>query len=818
MQIFFYFLIKYAKIILVIKNKNQKMGRKRKKRRYQEEYYSLSHETKKGILIIALFAISLIVILSFLNLAGTAGIYIDKMFGIVFGWGRYFLPIILAGIGYVLARPNKYEISIANYIGLFLFFLSFHGLLHIRIPFKHSYELAFSGLGGGLVGFGVNYFLLMYLGVWASLIILIAIIVTSVLLTFNTSIETIIEKTNIFKFLSPAFRKNRDSEEDGENDEEDEDEEDDEEEEDEDEIDEETKSVESLPQEQLAFSSKSVKEQKTERTKIKTPRINIDLPIELLDDKSSQPTSGDIKLGQERIQKTLENFNIPVEMGDVKVGPTVTQYTLKPSEGIKLSRITSLNNDLALSLAAHPIRIEAPIPGKSLVGIEVPNKRPAIVRIREVLEDKSFKKRDANLYIALGKDVSGKCWNYNLAKMPHLLVAGATGSGKSVCLNSIIISLLYQNNPEDLRFIFVDPKRVELPVYNGIPHLLTPVITDVTKTVYALRWAITEMDQRFDELAKYKHRNIESYNKTAKEKMPNIVIIIDELADLMVAAAAEVEACIIRLTQMARAVGIHLVVATQRPSVDVITGLIKANIPSRIAFSVASVMDSRTILDSAGAEKLVGKGDMLFTAPDSSAPRRIQGNFVSDDEIKRVVDFLKDATDGDVDYNDEIVNKSGSNGGSNFEFKDNADDELFEEAKEIVIKAGKASASLLQRRLRVGYARAARLIDLLEDNGIVGPSEGAKPREILIDRVNALASQQSKLEEIEEEIEDEDIGNDEHEESIENEEDDDDNEYEEDDDNEDAEYKDEEDDLDEETDDEDKTPSPKKKSNEDEIY
>ncbi|MBT7007421.1 DNA translocase FtsK, partial [Candidatus Falkowbacteria bacterium] len=448
---------------------------------------------------------------------------------------------------------------------------------------------------------------------------------------------------------------------------------------------------------------------------------------------------------------------------------------------------------------------------------------------RETFESKDFKKRKSNLHLALGKDVSGRCWADDLSKMPHLLVAGATGAGKSVCLNSIILSLLYQNNPDTLRLILVDPKRVEFPIYNGIPHLMTPVITDVTKTVYALRWAIAEMDNRFDILSKQNKRDIASYNAVNKTKLPYLVIIIDELADLMVAAAAEVETSIIRLTQMARAVGIHLIVATQRPSVDVITGLIKANIPARIAFSVASLMDSRTILDSAGAEKLVGKGDMLFMTPATSTPRRLQGNFVSDEEIKRVVEFLKNATDEEPSYNDEVVSKP--SGPTSFDYKGGSsggggnDDELFDDAKECVIKAGKASASFLQRRLRIGYARAARLIDLLEDAGIVGPAAGAKPRDILSTGEPAVAEtlkpeipsnsnyeDPEPLDDYDEEIEDED----------------DEDEYEEDSDIQEEELDDEEiDEEDEdflEDDDEEEEEEPKKKSNknkgdeEDEIY
>lgn len=696
----------------------------KRRSRYQEiEYYNLSPETKRGIFIIALFLVALLSILSFLNLAGTAGLYIDLGLGLAFGWGRYLFPLVLIGLGYALARPEKYHVSIANIVGILLFYLSIHGLLHLNIPDENKWDLALSGLGGGALGHFVVLPFQIYLGPWASLIILFGTTIIGILLMFNTSVEGLLAKMNILKFI-PRFRQEKAIGEEISIDEE------------------EAEEIRSgdgkeAKTEEVKFSAKSLLGKKPDSAPtIRNPKIKIDLPMNLLDDKVSKPQSGDIKLGMEKIQRTLQNFHIDVEMGDVQVGPTVTQYTLKPAEGIKLARITALHNDLALSLAAHPIRIEAPIPGKSLVGIEVPNRKPAIVRIREILESMAFKKRTSNLTIALGKDVSGKCWAANVNDMPHLLVAGASGSGKSVYLHAVIISLLYQNNPETLRLILIDPKRVELPIYNGIPHLLTPVITDVTKTVYALRWTISEMDRRFDILAKTKKRNIDSYNLTSEDKMPHLIIIIDELADLMVAAAAEVEACIIRLTQMARAVGIHLVVATQRPSVDVITGLIKANIPCRIAFSVASLVDSRTILDCSGAEKLVGRGDMLYMSPQTAKPFRLQGAYISDHEKNNIVNFLRNACGNAPDYQEEIMDKPSS--ATSFDFQGGSDDELFNEAKEIVVRSGKASASLLQRRLRIGYARAARLIDLLEEAGIVGPGEGAKPREILIDKIEAL--------------------------------------------------------------------------------
>jgi len=424
-------------------------------------------------------------------------------------------------------------------------------------------------------------------------------------------------------------------------------------------------------------------------------------------------------------------------MGEVSVGPTVTQYTLKPAEGVKLSSITALHNDLALALAAHPIRIEAPIPGKALVGIEVPNKTVATVRLHELVASEDFKKRKSNLMISLGKDVAGNGWLADLGKMPHLLIAGATGSGKSVCINALIVSFLYQNTPDDLRFIMVDPKRVELPTYNGIPHLLTTVITEVKKTVNALNWALGEMDKRLGLLSKFGKKNLATFNKEVTgQHLPHIVIIIDELADIMAAATRDVEMAIIRLSQMARSAGIHLVVATQRPSVDVITGLIKANIPTRIAFRVASQMDSRTILDTGGAEKLIGNGDMLYLAPEIGKPKRLQGVYLSEKEIAGVVDYLKSHNDEGVTAYDETITEHQSAAG--YAGSDGEDDDLLPEAIEVVKQTGKASATLLQRRLKVGYPRAARLLDIMEEKGFIGSGEGAKTREVYMEEVGSF--------------------------------------------------------------------------------
>lgn len=693
--------------------------------------FELEPETKKGIISIFLFALGAICLLSFWQMAGDVGSFINDFLKTAFGWGYFLVPIILIIFGYLIINFEKYEIRKVHYLGLFLFIISLCGLLHIKFSSNQGIYIINEGGGGGYLGLVISYPLQEIMGFWASAITLAAVFLVSLLLMFNSSLTWIKEKINFILYIfvkvkNFIFIPNKKFEDELNADDEKE------------KIEKNfgKKEISEIDEKKVILAQKKAKggaEKESDEIEIipnKKLRYKVEIPLNLLNDKAGKPTSGDIKLNSQVIQKTLENFNIPVEMGEVRVGPTVTQFTLKPADGIKLSRITALNNDLALSLAAHPIRIEAPIPGKSLIGVEVPNKSAAIVRLREILESKSFKTRESNLTVALGIDVSGQAWTARLDRMPHLLVAGATGSGKSVCLNSIVVSLLYQNDPDILKFVFVDPKRVELTNYNGIPYLLTPVITDVKKTINALKWLISEMDRRYDKLSKMGKRNIITYNETAEEKMPYIVVVIDELADLMVAAASEMESCIVRLAQMARAVGIHLVLATQRPSVDVITGLIKANITSRIAFSVASLMDSRTILDCSGAEKLVGRGDMLYISADLSKPVRLQGAYLSDNEIRKVVDYLRNNF-GEPEFAIDITAKQF--GTTNFDFDANGDDdELVNEAKELIVKSGKASASFLQRKLKVGYARAARLLDLLEEQGIIGPAQGAKPREILV--------------------------------------------------------------------------------------
>ncbi len=466
---------------------------------------------------------------------------------------------------------------------------------------------------------------------------------------------------------------------------------------------------------------------------------------------------GDVRQRAERIQDTFANFGITMELEDVVTGPTVTQYSFRPQSGVKLSRITALNADLALALAAHPIRIEAPIPGKSLVGIEVPNKTRATVRMRDLLNTDAFDHPDKKLLLALGEDVNGDYVFEDLTKMPHLLVAGTTGSGKSVTINCILLSLLYKNSPDDLKLILVDPKRVELTLYAGIPHLLSDVIVENGKVINALKWAVSEMERRYKILQETGSRDLASYQKKRAagemhvctdpetgesttgpmENLPVIIIVIDELSDLMSSHGKEVEGVIVRLAQMSRAIGIHLIISTQRPSVEVITGLIKANLPTRIALRVATNIDSRTIIDVPGAEKLVGNGDMLFVGPQSSSPRRIQSAYVDEEELKRVVQFIRrqaevvGAYSIDEDFGDVTEGGSEHGGFSDSESYGGSDDPMYEDAKQAVIEAGKASTSYIQRKLRVGYSRAARLMDDLEENGIIGPADGSKPRRVI---------------------------------------------------------------------------------------
>lgn len=700
---------------------------------------SLHAETKKGIAAVLLFIGALITILSAFGAAGEAGNFIYHYLGLLFGWGYFLVPLSLILGGVAILKSLHEELYGTPFWGIGLFLISFLGVLQMFLGGQIE-----SGRGGGYLGVAIAYPFIKFLGIYASYIILIGLIFVSLLISFNISLKKLAD----FMF-DRGGKKGKELVKDAEP------------------AKAEGGMVDSFMQKIMptpSFKVKNlgvaekdakpatpeVKETKEEKKAKKDEMLLLQSkmtmadykfpPVDLLEPDSGEPTSGDIKANANIIKRTFQHFGIEVEMAEVNIGPTVTQYTFRPAQGVKLSKITTLTNDLSMALAAHPIRIEAPIPGRSLVGIELPNKAVMKVRLRNLIEQPEFAQNHKMLTVALGRDVAGMPVYAGLEKMPHMLVAGATGTGKTICLNSIITSLLYRQAPNFLKLILIDPKRVEFPVYNGLPHLLTPVIVDPEKMVNALRWAVSEMERRFEVLSGVQARDIISYNKKfvdgeIDEPLPYIVIIVDELADLMMSHGREVEATVVRLAQMSRAVGIHLVLATQRPSVEVITGLIKANITSRVAFQVASQIDSRTILDSSGADKLLGSGDLLFLSGDVAKPRRVQGTFVSDKEVKKVVEFLAKQNTA-VEFSDDITQARTAQGaifGGSQGSDNGGDDDLYNEAREVVIQSGKASASLLQRRLRVGYARAARLLDMLEDNGVVGPGDGAKPRDVLVD-------------------------------------------------------------------------------------
>lgn len=684
---------------------------------------NLKTETRKGVAVVFFCVISILIILSLFGSAGSFGSILNKILRLAFGWMAYGVPAVFLLVAAALFRQPKGEeyntVSTHAYVGGVLLMLSLTNFLHLivlRKDLNAAFDLVKQGIGGGYLGLLVSYPLMHVMGFAATLIILIAAVLISFIVTFNISILDWFRKTpkGQGKKLASGLRINNGVPEgfSKEN------------------ISELNKTVAKEQLEPVVHNLEDLKLAKKSPV-FRSEDRNWKFPtLDLLDEAKTKVDSGNIEANVAIIQKTLNDFGIEVEMGEVNVGPTVTQYTLRPAVGIKLSQIGALQNDLALALAAHSIRLELPIPGKALVGIEIPNKSAAFVRVREIIGSSIFNEHPSKLAFTLGRDVAGHPMIADLVRMPHLLVAGATGTGKSVCINSLLISFLYRATPAEVKFLIIDPKRVELSLYNGLPHLLTPVVTDHQKAVNALKWTVAEMDRRYKLLSEVHKRNIAEYNQSALIRLPYIIVVVDELADLMSLAQNEVEAAIVRLAQMARAVGIHLVVATQRPSVDVITGLIKANITARIAFAVASQVDSRTILDISGAEKLLGSGDMLYVTAELSKPKRVQGAYVMEKEIKRVTDFLRRQV-SEVVYDEEILEKSPRGVSSGYDPASFADeDELINEAVEVVRAAGKASSSLLQRRLRIGYARAARLLDILEERGIVGPGEGAKPREV----------------------------------------------------------------------------------------
>ena len=720
----------------------------------------LHPETKKTVLGIIFFAVSAILVFSYFGSAGRAGVYIYQAFHAFLGVGFFLVPLTLFIIAIGFFRSLKTNLYFTSVFGGVLFLVSFLGLLTVIYGQWGGRVQDASVYPAGYLGFAITYPFLYFFGVWVSLLLFAVGTLIAVSISFNTPFlrrkqdddgdegaefiddkkeELSEESENPAGFSAKAIAAIGEK------------------------ISKQSRAVE-LPPEQKKISESASSSQKVSDFVVETHQQYYQIPpVDLLEKDSGKPNAGDAKAYAEIIRRTLSNFGIEVEMGEANIGPTVTQYTLKPAQGIKLSRIVALQNDLSLSLAAHPLRIEAPIPGRSLVGIEIPNKAVTLVRLRNLIDNPAFTQAPP-LTVALGRDVSGNPQYADIERMPHLLIAGATGAGKSVCVHSILTSLLYKNFPQILKFLMIDPKRIELIGYNGIPHLLAPVVVDRNKALAALRWAVKEMERRYEFLAQFNVRNIGSYNaKAAKSTagsmdiMPYIIIVIDELADLMATSAKEAEASVVRLAQMSRAIGIHLIISTQRPSVEVITGLIKANIPCRISFQVSSLVDSRTILDMSGAEKLIGNGDMLFLPQDISKPRRIQGGFVSEKEVKRVTDYIREVASSPEfveenqrafgDVAGELEKQSSPANFSvdldRFSSESGDDDEMLEEAKKVIAQAGKASTSLLQRRLKLGYARAARIMDMLEEAGHVGPQEGAKPREVYI-----IGSEADKTDEI----------------------------------------------------------------------
>ena len=719
------------------------MEKKNKKETKKEEIkpkMALSYETKKSIFGVLIFTAFLMLWLSFFDLAGFLGEKINFLTSYLFGVGKFILSLIFLFASLILiASEREHRIYLTTFLGGSI---SFTSLLALIALLFHK---------AGMIGELLNSFKKV-VGVYGSFVFWNALFLVGVFLMFDISFkklknfffkrkkskETPLEFGPFLEELKKEPYKKREL----------------------------TKELSKAKEEEGKKIEKEIEEPKpilasNKREPLKKflePKKRFRLPlVEILEEERGKPNVGDLQINMNIIKRTLENFGIRVEMGEVDVGPTVTRYTLRPAQGIKLSKIVALQNELALALAAHPIRIEAPIPGKSLVGIEVPNKSVILVRLRNLLKTQTFKS-GGPLTFPLGRDVSGVPVYADLSSMPHLLIAGATGSGKSICIHALICSLLFKNSFDQLKFILIDPKKVELTLYENLPHLLSKVVIEPKNAITVLKWAISEMDRRYSIFLEKNVRDIFAYQKLALKKdwpfIPFIVIVIDELADLMASFPKEMEASIIRLAQLARATGIHLVVSTQRPSTDVITGLIKANITSRIAMKVASQVDSRTIIDIAGAEKLLGCGDMLFISPNFSKPKRIQGVYISVAEIERIVNFWQEekrraltALGNDLNENNlslrmekEIETLEGAFPEAESDFLDleaienkfeKKEDPLYEKAYQLVVEAQKASTSYLQRKLSIGYSRAARLIDLLEERGVIGPQlKGSKAREV----------------------------------------------------------------------------------------
>ena len=716
------------------------MARKNGKKDGWSPLSSVPQETKRAIIVVLLVVAGLFLTLASFDAAGIAGSDAYRLFAKLLGVGYFLLPVLFFVLAGNALRAERGGITTLKLIASALFFVA--GLGFIQVVSQ----------SGGLLGGVIADPAVKYLDITAALVVLGGLALISLLLLLEGSI-TFEPLAAAWRVLSKLYTKLTGRKVDTEpkvggfglDNEEDE--------------------YESEEKEETDEEDMPILMQKQEPIRATKPVVNLKSllspytppPLSLLERDRGRPGVGDIKGNANIIKRTLQNFGITVELDEISIGPSVTRYAVKPAEGVRLQKILTLQKNLELALSASSVRIEAPIPGKSLVGIEVPNSAKVTVGLGALLEAPEFAESHKPLLVALGRNIAGGAVFANVAKMPHALVAGATGSGKSVAIHTLINSLVYRCGPQQLRFIMIDPKRVELTLYRSLPHLLTPVITDAKKAITALRWAGREMERRYNVLEAHRVRDVESYHQNilapalekikkngppeegdeVPEAMPYIVILIDEIADIMHTFPRELEASVVRLAQMSRAIGIHLVLSTQRPSVNVITGLIKANVPARIALQVASQIDSRTILDQGGAETLLGAGDMLYLSADMNKPVRLQTAFISEKEVKAVVDFIAKHNEPELPVEMSLAQKGndgvglGSLTSSDFGDDEEIDDDLYAAAHMAVLEAGKASTSYLQRKLRVGYARAARLVDMLEERGVIGPGDGAKPREIL---------------------------------------------------------------------------------------
>ncbi len=687
----------------------------------------------KGVVLIALSVIVLASLVSFdpydlkfitthpnvpaHNLIRTFGAYLAGVLLFLFGWSSYLIPALILWLGIRLFRHEPPYVRLPRVIGMAVFLLSLSSLVGVVIADNGAVRFS----RAGFLGARVSEFVTAYFGQLGGCILFITLILLSVALVTEILISTFMRQAlghlravfvSAFKFKkgvrrpqAPVIREKKPP------------------------VQEPLKpSLAAQPKIKIKTETMPAQEPKVKAKPVKAGDYHLP-SLELLDSPppfEARQIKEDLAGNARVLEETLDDFGISVKVTDIERGPIITRYELEPAPGVKLNRIVVLGDDIALSMKAQSVRIVAPIPGKGRVGVEVPNSQSSLVYLKEILANDEFQKSKSKLALAIGKDIAGKPVIADLGKMPHLLIAGTTGSGKTVCVNSLILSLLFKLGPAELKMVMIDPKMVELAPFNGLPHLLCPVVTDAKKASSVLAWVVNEMEERYRLLADKGVRNIEAYNEKY-DTVPFIVVIIDEFADLMMVVRDQVESAITRLAQLSRAVGIHLILATQRPSVDVITGVIKANLPARISFKVASKVDSRTVLDMNGADKLLGKGDMLFSRPEEAKLTRAQGALVSDEEIGKVVDFIK--AQAEPVYNEAIL-KEQQKPFSSGEQKD----DLYDEAVRVIIESNQASVSILQRRMRLGYTRAARIIDMMEQQGLVGPFEGSKPRRLLVDR------------------------------------------------------------------------------------